>query len=74
MHISVRAVTGRIARTSARGDVIPHDRYIPVEKSHYINRLLDHWGDIEVEPVAVALASKTNINTTTATATQKETK
>lgn len=45
--IYVRAKPGVIARMSPRGPVIPHDKYVPVEDTAYIRRLLDHHGDIE---------------------------
>lgn len=48
--ISVRAVAGRVARKSPKGDFIPHDRYVPVEKTEYVARLLHVHGDIELEP------------------------
>jgi hypothetical protein len=49
--ISVKAVKGRKAFTAPRGGVsIPHDRYITVDKSPYIDRLLNHHGDIALEP------------------------
>lgn len=49
--VSVRAVEGRIARTSARGGFIPSDQYVAVQNSRYIQRLLNVHGDIELEPV-----------------------
>ena len=50
--ISVRAVTGRIARTAPNGPFIPHDAFVEVELTAYVQRLLHVHGDIEVEPLA----------------------
>lgn len=47
--IYVRTIDGRVARTSPRGQPIPHDQFIPVEATPYINRLIDH-GDIMKKP------------------------
>ena len=48
--ISVKAVKGRIARTSPRGELIPSDAYTWVEVSPYVMRLVNFWGDLEIEP------------------------
>ena len=48
--IKVKAVAGRVARISPRGAFIPHDRFIPVENTFYIQRLLRVHGDIELQP------------------------
>lgn len=53
MRIKVKAVKGRIARTAPDGPFIPHDKFVPVEKTKYIARLLEHHGDIEQEPAKV---------------------
>ena len=53
-RVRVKAVAGRIARTSPRGDFIPTDRYITVERTNYIDRLINVHGDVTVEPAAVA--------------------
>lgn len=55
-YIKVRAVAGRVARTARDGDFIPHDRYVRVDFTPYIKRLLDVHGDIEVEPDASTAA------------------
>lgn len=52
--IRVRTVAGRVARTAPRGQYIPTDKYIEVEQTPYINRLLHVHGDIELEPAASA--------------------
>lgn len=52
VKILVRAVTGRIARTSYNGRFIPHDEFVEVELTMYIERLLYVHGDLEVEPPA----------------------
>lgn len=49
-YIKVRAVAGRVARTARDGEFIPHDRYVRVDYTPYIARLLNVHGDIEVEP------------------------
>lgn len=45
--IYIRAKPGRVARISPRGAMIPEDRFIPVDLSPYIRRLLYVHGDIE---------------------------
>jgi hypothetical protein len=55
-YVIVKAVEGRIARTSKHGEFIPSDRYVRVEYTPYIKRLLDVHGDIVQEPVAQAPA------------------
>ncbi|KRR21358.1 hypothetical protein CQ14_06830 [Bradyrhizobium lablabi] len=45
--IYVRARPGR--RAFFEGRVIPEDKFIPVTDTPYIRRLVDHWGDLEVE-------------------------
>lgn len=46
--ISVRAVQGRVAFTAARGGVrIPSEKYVEVDNTPWIGRLLDVHGDIE---------------------------
>lgn len=49
--INVRAVQGRIARESPKGQMIPHDRFVAVPATPYIMRLLHHHGDIELAPI-----------------------
>ena len=36
-------------RAYFEGRVIPQDKFIPVVDTPYIRRLIDHWGDLEVE-------------------------
>lgn len=48
--VRVKAVEGRIARRSPRGELIPHDRFVKVPMTQYIHRLINVWGDVEVEP------------------------
>lgn len=52
-RISVKAVKGRVARTSPNGPMIPHDHYMMVEDTKYIRRLLDFHKDITLEPAKV---------------------
>jgi hypothetical protein len=59
MQIEVRAKKGRIARTAPDGPFIPEDEYVLVEMTPYINRLLNHWGDIEQRPPAAKAATTT---------------
>lgn len=75
MRISVKAVEGRIARTSPDGPFIPSDQYVNVEKTPYITRLLDFHGDIELEPVKAkkTTAAKAPPKAPAATADEKET-
>lgn len=49
-HIKVKAVPGRVARTSRNGEFIPDDRYVRVAYTPYIQRLLNVHGDIVQEP------------------------
>ncbi len=51
--VSVRAKAGRIAYDSPHGDLIPQDAYVSVEMTPWIDRLLNHHGDIELEPAPV---------------------
>lgn len=55
--ISVRTKAGRVARTSPHGPYIPNDKYVTVDATPYVMRLLDHHGDIELEP-KVKVATK----------------
>lgn len=48
--IRVKAVTGRIARTSPNGEMISSDRYTSVTDTHYVRRLIDFHGDLVMEP------------------------
>lgn len=49
-YLSVKAVPGRVARTAPNGEMIPHDRFVKVPDTAYIRRLLDHHGDIILQP------------------------
>lgn len=55
-YVKVKAKPGRVARTSARGDFIPEDRFVSVHKTPYITRLIEHHEDLELfeEPKADA--------------------
>lgn len=55
--IYVKTVKGRVARTSPKGAYIPTDKFVPVEDTAYIRRLLNHYGDIELEPPRKAKAA-----------------
>lgn len=48
--VDVKAVAGRIARISPRGEMIPHDRFVTVEHTSYMHRLIHVHGDVEVKP------------------------
>jgi hypothetical protein len=45
--IYVRSKPGR--RAYYEGRIIPQDKFIPVTDDPYIRRLVQHWGDLEVE-------------------------
>jgi hypothetical protein len=45
--IYVKTKPGR--RLFYEGKIIPEDKFIPVTDSPYIRRLVDHWGDLEVQ-------------------------
>jgi len=48
--ISVKAVEGRVAFTAPRGGAkIPSDKYVEVDKTPWIMRLLEKHGDIVQE-------------------------
>lgn len=36
-------------RAYYEGRIIPTDKFVPVTDDPYIRRLVDHWGDLEVE-------------------------
>lgn len=52
--IKVKAEPDRIVRVSPRGEMIPSDRFILVEATPYIMRLLNHHQDLIQEPQAPA--------------------
>lgn len=59
-YVSVKTKAGRVAFSAPRGgEAIPHDRYIAVERTPWIERLISVHGDIEVEPVRSAPAAST---------------
>jgi hypothetical protein len=45
--INVKAKEGRVAFYEGRE--IPTDKFVPVTNDAYIQRLIHHWGDLEVE-------------------------
>jgi hypothetical protein len=47
--VMVRAVEGRLARVSPTGRTIPHDKFVPAEMTPYLDRLINHHGDVVVE-------------------------
>jgi len=47
--LRVKAVEGRVARVSPQGEMIPHDRYILVDVTPYMARLINVHGDVTVE-------------------------
>lgn len=49
-RIRVKALPDRIVRTEPNGDFIPSDRFVTVEHTHYIDRLINFHGDLIVEP------------------------
>jgi hypothetical protein len=57
--VSIKAVEGRKAFTAAKGGVrIPHDKYIEVERTTWIERLINVHQDVTVEPVVASKKSK----------------
>jgi hypothetical protein len=52
--INVRALPDRVAFTAPKnGKPIPSDRFIAVQETPWIRRLIDVHGDIEVQPATV---------------------
>lgn len=47
--IRVKAKKGLTVRESPDGKYIPDDRYVDVENTHYIQRMINFWKDLEVE-------------------------
>lgn len=45
-RILVKSLPGRVARQSKNGRFIPSDSFVPVLLTPYIDRLLNHFGDI----------------------------
>ena len=52
--VSVKAVEGRIARSAPDGPFIPHNEFVTVAHTHYVDRLINVHGDVIVEPEAKA--------------------
>jgi hypothetical protein len=50
--IYVRTKPGRVAFQSPSGPPIPHENYVGVQHTHYIDRLLNVHKDIERKPKA----------------------
>lgn len=48
--IYVRAKPGAIVRESARGKLIPGDTFVPVTMTPQIDRHINYWKDLEVQP------------------------
>lgn len=48
-RVRVKAVPGRVVRESPRGDFIPSDRYVQVDLTPYVQRLISFHGDLLVE-------------------------
>lgn len=49
--VEVKCLEGRVAFTAARGGArIPTDKYIQVTMTPWIDRLINHHGDIELKP------------------------
>lgn len=57
--IRVKATPGRIAREAPEGHFIPHDAFVAVQHTPYIERLLNHHGDIMQEPAVKAAPAPT---------------
>lgn len=50
--IYVRTKPGRVARESPKGRFIPTDDFVGVTLTPYVNRLINHHGDIDVRDTA----------------------
>ena len=63
MLVSVRCRKGRVAFSAPiNGNLIPTDRFVPVEKTPYIDRLINFHKDLEVEKkteVTISVEKKT---------------
>lgn len=65
--ISVRAKKGVTAYTAPRGGLkIPSDAFMQVEETPYIRRLINVWGDVEVEKGVEDSAAPTPAKTASA--------
>lgn len=49
--IAVRAVKGRIARESARGRMVPENKFVSIPETPYVRRLIDVHGDLEEKQI-----------------------
>jgi len=59
MLISIKCRKGRVAFSAPiNGNLIPTDRFVPVEKTPYIDRLINFHKDVEVE-VTTTVEKKT---------------
>jgi hypothetical protein len=47
--IFVRTKTGRVALDGPHGRLIPTDKFVPVDLTPWVDRLLNHHRDIELE-------------------------
>lgn len=56
--ISVKAREGRVVRESPTGKFIPTDKFVSVENTAYVRRLIHEWGDLEVEPTKAPSKAK----------------
>jgi hypothetical protein len=48
-RIRVKALPDRIVKTAPNGDFIPSDRFVTVEFTNYVDRLINVHGDLIVE-------------------------
>lgn len=56
--VEVKCVEGRVAFTAPQGGArIPADKYVTVTLTPWIERLLDHHGDIELKPEETVVAA-----------------
>lgn len=63
MFISVKAAPGRVAFSAPRGgERIPNDRFVLVENTPWVARLIEHHGDLIAEPKAEEKSSKADKN------------
>ncbi len=49
-QVTIKAVEGRVARVSPRGHAIPHDRYVTVPLTPYLDRLINVHKDVTEKP------------------------
>lgn len=59
-RIKVKALPGRVVRISPNGKFVPDDKFITVANTPYIQRLINHWGDLEDEAYDAAAVSAAN--------------